>query len=144
MDESLTPDWLSEIDHTGDAGIGVEAPTRADLFERAAWAMFDLLTEMDTVLPQAGEEIRVEGPDEESLLVRWLSELNYRHITEGKLFREFRVKKLQRNSLEAEVKGEKIDPGRHRIHTEIKAVTYHGLEIEETAKGFRVRIIFDL
>jgi SHS2 domain-containing protein len=40
--------------------------------------------------------------------------------------------------------GEKIDPGRHEIKTEIKAVTYHGLYLRQTERGWEAQVIFDV
>ena len=104
------PDWLQEIDHTGDVGLRITAGSLPQLFERAAGGMFSVLTDPDAVRPAETTDVSVEGPDREALMVRWLSELNYHHT----------------------------------VHTEIKAVTFHGLEIRETTDGWTVQVIFDM
>jgi SHS2 domain-containing protein len=79
-----------------------------------------------------------------ALLVRWLSELNYRHITEHRIFSKFEVVTLSEQHLEADVRGEIFDPARHTIFTEIKAVTFHDLQVERDERGWKAQIIFDL
>lgn len=142
--ETPYPTWFREIDHTGDLGIEVEAPDLDTLYARAAWGMFALLTDMRTVAPKHSERVEVEAADREALMVRWLSELNYRHLTRRRLYCTFEIEERTDRRLAATVRGEPFDPERHPLYTEIKAVTFHGLEIRETDGLWRVRIIFDM
>lgn len=139
-----TPDWFGEIDHTGDLGIKVEAPTLPTLFERTAWGMFRLLTNLETVQPRKSYTVTVAGEDWEDLLVQWLSELNFLHVTEYVLFGTFSVDQLGAFRLKALVEGEPVDAKRHTVYTEIKAVTYHGLKIHKTGGRWHVQVIFDM
>ena len=111
------------------------------LFERAAWAMFSLLTDVGKVRPARETVVRIQGPDREALLARWLSELNFLHTTGGRLFSRFDIAELSQKTLTAQVFGEKIDPQRHPIYTEIKAVTFHGLRIAEETEGLRASVV---
>jgi SHS2 domain-containing protein len=142
------PDWLQEIDHTGDIGLQVTADTLPQLFERAAMGMVQVLTDLATVQPSEETTITVEGRDREALMVRWLSELNYRHTVEDRLYCDVAVESIAETegsfTLTATVRGEPIDSDRHTVYTEIKAVTFHGLMIEETAEGWSVQVIFDM
>ncbi|WP_457654663.1 archease [Rhodocaloribacter sp.] len=142
--ETPFPEWLREIDHTGDLGIEVEAPDLDTLYERAAWGMFALLTDLRTVAPRTSERVEVEADDREALMVWWLSELNYRHLTRRRLYCAFEVESRTDRRLVATVRGELFDPERHLLYTEIKAVTFHGLEIRRANGLWRVRIIFDM
>lgn len=142
------PDWFHEIDHTGDVGIHVTAPTLPTLFERAAHGMFRVLSNPETVHSSDVTRIAVHGRDREALMVEWLSELNYRHTVDHMLYRTFDVHSLDRSNdefqLSAEIRGESIDPERHTVFTEIKAVTFHGMEILETNGHWSVQVIFDM
>lgn len=142
--EMPSPEWLEPIDHTADTGFVVRAPTLPQLFERSAWGMFSIITDPDSVQPDTGEPVRLEAPDLPALLVQWLGELNFQHVTRHRLFSEFHVHDLDHHHLTAEARGEPIDPARHTVHTEIKAVTFHGLRIEEAGGVWRAQIIFDL
>jgi SHS2 domain-containing protein len=136
---SFTP-----IDHTADVGYRLFAPTLAELFAVAGRALFDAITELEAVAPKFSRTIAVEAGDVEALLVAWLSELNFRCITEFELFGEFAIDSISTTSVRATLKGEKIDAARHVIQTEIKAVTYHELYVRETEKGWEAQVIFDV
>jgi SHS2 domain-containing protein len=136
--------WLQPLDHTADTGIVVTASDLRELFARAAWGMFSLITDIGSVRAESEESIVVTATDREALLVRWLSELNFLHATRHRLFSRFEVRELQDHRLIALVAGEGIARERHTIHTEIKAVTFHGLRLQHGAQGWTAAIIFDL
>jgi SHS2 domain-containing protein len=138
------PKWLQFVDHTADAGILIRAPNPEQLFERAAWGMFSLITDVESVRPEECIHITVDASDRAGLLVRWLSELNFRHVTEHRLFSRFTVTALSDRRLEADVFGAHIDPTRDTVFTEIKAVTFHDLQLEQDAHEWRAQVIFDL
>jgi SHS2 domain-containing protein len=60
------------------------------------------------------------------------------------LFNEFAIDSISTTSVRATARGEKIDPARHVIQTEIKAVTYHGLYVREVENGWEAQVIFDV
>ena len=142
------PDWFREIDHTGDIGIQVTAPTLPCLFERAALGTFHVLTDLDAVRTPDATSIAVDGRDREALMVRWLSELNYRHTVDNVLYASFEVASIDDANdgltLTATARGEPIDPDRHTVYTELKAITFHGLDVHKTDDGWAVQVIFDM
>lgn len=147
MEHRTEPEWpdgLREIDHTGDIGIAVSAPTPEVLFTRAAWGLFAMLTDLAVVRPLDEQEVVVEGADRDDLMVRWLSELNFRHVARGWVFSTFDIQVLSEERLVATVRGEKVDLERHVVYTEIKAVTYHGLYIRREDEAWHAQVIFDM
>ncbi len=133
------------IDHTADAGMWVYGRDRAELFAHAAWALFDMIGDAETIRPQHNLSITVDGAvDWEDLWVRWLSELLYRYDTERFLCCSASLTSLSPNRLTARVQGETYDPNRHPIDTEIKAITYHQVTVEPCDTGWRARVIFDI
>jgi SHS2 domain-containing protein len=139
-----TPAWLQYLDHTADAGIIVQATTLAELFARAAWAMFSVLIDMAAIQPRLSTRVSVAAADRPALLVRWLAELNFLHVTRHEVYCRFDIQSLSETQLVAEVHGEKVDLSRHLVYTEIKAVTFHALQIEPTSSGWKAQVIFDL
>ena len=133
-----------EFDHTGDLGIDVESDLLGELFEQAALGMFSLLTDLETVRFEREREITHAASDLGTLMQNWLSELNFLHLTEGLLIADTDVHEISESGLVATVRGEPIDLKRHRIHTEIKAVTYHDLVVESRNDRWWARIIFDI
>ena len=132
------------LDHTADYMVEVRAPDLSTLFVDAARAMVSILTDPETVLEKIGFSVKVEADSQEQLLVSWLTELIFHHETDLWLFSKFEIQTLTENRLEAEVWGEKLDPKRHPIDREIKAVTYHRLGIKKDNGEYRTKIVFDL
>ena len=134
-----------EIEHTADLGLELEAPDLEAAFEQAAASMFDLMCDLDTVGAGVSRTVRVTSrkDDLEDLLVRWLTELLYVFAAERLLLSQFEVRRLEDGILEADVAGEQFDPTCHASKSEIKAVTYHDLAVDQTDGGWLVRVIFD-
>lgn len=135
---------FESIEHTADVGYRLRAPTLAELFAVAGRALFDAITELDSIQTRFARRVEAEAGDVETLLVAWLSELNYRCITELELYGEFLIEEISPAAVRATVCGEKIDPARHVIQTEIKAVTYHALYVRQTENGWEAQVIFDV
>jgi len=132
------------IDHTADLGIKVFGRTLAELFENAAFGLFDNIANLEKVNPNSEFRVEVQATDREALLVNWLSELNYLFLTRKELFGSFHIREIDDEYLTATVEGEKLDLDRHEIYTEVKAVTYHKLYVKESALGWEAQVIFDL
>jgi len=131
------------IDHTADAGVRVEAPTLEDLFETAGLAFTELVTSVDSVDCPVERRFKLQEDDVETLLVSWLQELLYLLDTEDLVFARFQVK-IHGLSLEATAWGDVFDPNIHTMKTEVKAVTYHQLEVAKSDQGWQAQVIFDI
>lgn len=106
--------------------------------------MVSLILDPATVRRVDRVELRAEGMDRESLLVGWLSEILFRIEAEGRAFGAFEVAELGETRVRGWARGEPLDPERHHIETEVKAPTYHMLEIRKEAGLWTARIIFDV
>ena len=138
--------FVREIEHTADAGAVVRGGTLPRLFENASRAMFDLICDRRAVRPLRSVRIAVQGSSLEDLLVRWLSELLYLLETEDMLFTSFTLARVDRTLFRARgsARGERIDRSRHRLRRELKAVTYHQIEVVRGRSAWRVRLVFDV
>ena len=65
------------IDHTGDAGIVVQAASPVELFRDCALAMFQIIYPGQIDDNTVQHTISLSAPETDQLLVNWLSELNY-------------------------------------------------------------------
>ena len=135
------------LDHTADFGLEIEAPDRAALYEQAALALFDVMLERR---PKAGGRsraialtIRIEGQDRADLLVNWLRELLYLFNGKEQVLSAVDVQAINETSLSARITVEPFAARRHRVQNEIKAVTYHQIQVGPVAHGWLARVIFD-
>lgn len=139
-------EWLEWIPHTADTGFIVKAESVSELFERAGWAFFAIMTDPRLVRPIQSDEIIIEAEDLELLLVRWLTELLYLFEVKKNIYAYFKVEELKIDlpKLHAIVKGEKVDLDRHQIYCEVKAVTFHGLRITKEGDLWKATVIVDI
>jgi SHS2 domain-containing protein len=131
------------IDHTADIGIVARGSDLSALFSNAAAGMLSLLIEADTLRRDITREISLEAGDTESLLVEWLNELLYIIDTEKLVLCKFDIL-IEGNRLTARCAGQELDRKSHRLRREIKAATYHDLEVYERDGEYSARIIFDI
>jgi len=131
------------LEHTADLKFRARGKTLEECFENSARALWSAIIKPDTITPGEQKEIRLEADSLEILLHDFLSEFLFLFETQGMVFNEFRVK-IQGNVLTASAGGEKLDPERHRIETEIKAVTYHEMLIEEDEEGWSATVLCDI
>lgn len=132
------------FDHTADIGLIVYGENLKALFENAGEAFFRLITDMRRVRHRVEKRIDIGGESLDRLMVDWLSELLYLHDVENLLFRGFRVESVGEDGLKAVVKGEPFQERVHVIKTEVKAVTYHQIEVRQEKRHWRAQVIFDL
>jgi SHS2 domain-containing protein len=132
------------IEHTADTGIRAFGATEVEAFENAAAGMFSIIADPREVEERDRFTIYVEAEDRETLLVEWLNELLYLLDSKGLLLKRFQITELSDTRLSGTVWGEAIDPSRHQLRLEIKAVTYHQLRVIQTADGWMAEVIFDV
>ncbi len=132
------------FEHTADLGLRVRAPTLSELMTDAARGLFAMVVEnLESVQPVVAREFHIAGSDRTYLLFDWLNELLYVCDTERLAFSRFDVQ-MTAVGLTATARGEPLDPARHHLTHEIKAITYHGLKVEETKEGWLAEVIVDI
>ena len=129
-----------EVEHTADWAIRVCGATLPELFVNAAIGMYSLVTDPSSVTLTIERAIEVKGVDAEALIVNWLNELIYHTEMDGDVFGEFRIESFEPTHLRATVRA-----GRGlELKKQIKAVTFHNLQIVPTSSGYEVTIVFDV
>jgi SHS2 domain-containing protein len=128
-----------EIEHTADWELEVWAPDLPGLLEQAAIGLYALSGTILQNQPRMTRSFTIHAHDREEMLVSFLSELLYIEEQEGLGFDQFQLA-VKDETLFAELSGSTIAS----INKEIKAVTYHQLEVKENPQGFETRIVFDV
>jgi SHS2 domain-containing protein len=133
-----------QFPHTADIGVRVFGATPKELFENAAFAMFDLMADLEGITGGIVHEFDLKAATSEELMVSWLDELLYISCTKEIIFYRFEILELTDKYLKAKAFGRSFAANRNRLKTEIKAATYSGLSISKTDGGYSVEIIFDV
>ena len=133
-----------QFPHTADIGIRAYGKDLKELFENAAFGMFDVIADLEGMTVSEEETIEAEGETTEELLVAWLDELLYRFYTKELIFSKFDIEELTDNRVKATVFGRPVAANRNRLKTEIKAVTYSDLKVKKDDGAYQVEIVFDV
>jgi SHS2 domain-containing protein len=135
------------IDHTADIGIVAYGKTKKEVFINTAKGMFEIIAgENREHKENFYAKIKLEAKSLEDLLIAWLNELLYLSEVKLVILNKFKIKELSDGQIKAEVGGTKINHLSVRMKREVKAVTYHRLEIkkDEGSGLWRAQVIFDI
>jgi SHS2 domain-containing protein len=135
------------LDHMTDAFIEAYGTTLEEAFENAAKALCDTMIDLKTVRPKREIILSAKGNDLYSLLFDWLDKVMLLLVADGIAMSQFSVKIKQRNNiylLEGTARGEPLELDRHRYKVEVKAVTYHEMEIKQEKGLITARFLLDL
>ncbi len=133
-----------QFSHTADIGVRVFGKTLKELFENAAFAMFDILADLEGLKGEITQDFELTAPNYEELLISWLDELLYNFYAKNIIFYKFDVTELSEDVIRAKVFGRSVSENRNRLKTEIKAATYYNLKIIKKDDYYEVDIIFDV
>ena len=132
------------FDHTADLGLRVKAPQLDELFVEAARGLMSILVDnTDSIQAVQSEELQIEGSEREYLFFDWLNELLYRFEATQMVYSKFQLQ-FDDIGIHATIKGERLDRRRHILSREVKAITYHGLKVEESSSGWLAEVIVDI
>ena len=133
-----------QIPHTSDIAIRVYGKDMKELFENAAYGMFDILADLEGIKTSISIDISLKEPSKEELLVSWMDELLYNFYSKNIIFSVFNINKIKDTELSAKASGQHVGNNRNRLKKEIKAITYHDLNIKENPSGLTVEIVLDV
>ena len=136
---------IQYLEHATDAFILVTAPSLTDAFTLAGQSVVDTTLDKKTIEEKEQRTLKVSGKDLSYLLFNWLEEVNYQLITEGFAIARFSldISKNSKYSLKATIYGEPIDLKKHHFKVEIKAPTFHMMEIKQNGQ-VTMRFLLDL
>lgn len=118
------------LEHTADIKFRAYGNDLNEVFENAAMAFFDSITNTKKVKPTIKKVIKIKAEDLKSLMYDFLEELLFIHETDKYLFSKFNVE-IKDLSLTATLYGEKISK-KHELKNLVKAVTYNDMIVTDT------------
>jgi SHS2 domain-containing protein len=132
---------------TADVAIRAYGKTLEEAFANVSLGMLNVITDVKKIKQKTGKTIEIKSENLKSLLYDWLQELIFLWDTKFLIFSKFKIMIRKENGkyfLNAKCFGEKIDPKKQKLKQNIKAVTYHMMEIKEKNGKFSVQVILDL
>jgi SHS2 domain-containing protein len=129
---------------TADLGIEAWGHSLEEAFASAAQGLASLLSELPGGEQPLEKDIHLEADSLSTLLVQFLNEIIYLEETQDFLPGAVKHLTLTGNRLDATLTGAAYDPEIHTLNAQVKAATYHGLEIEKEGDTVRIKVIFDV
>jgi SHS2 domain-containing protein len=133
---------------TSDVSFRIWGGDLETVFADAAEATLRLMVDVpDTVRPETAVAVALRADALDLLLLAFLDELVFHKDARRLLLRATDVRvtaALNGYALTATLRGEVIDPARHALATDVKAVTLHGLRVTQTATGWHAEVTVDV
>ena len=132
------------FEHTADIGLRVRGKDLKDLFVNAGLAIFQISSRKQFTKNKIHTDIHIrqKADNTQDLFVNWLNELLSLSQAKGVIFHGIKINKLEDNVLEAIAIGSDI--ANYKINMEIKAATYHQLNIKQDERGWQAEVILDV
>jgi SHS2 domain-containing protein len=137
-----------EEEATADVAFEAEGKDLAEIFSAAGDALINVMVDnLEAIQSRERRVIEIESEELDLLLVEMLQKLIFYKDAESLLMRVSQVDISYLNRiwrLRATGRGERIDPERHHLLADVKAVTLHDLRLEQLGKGWRAHVILGI
>jgi SHS2 domain-containing protein len=138
------------LENIAAADIAFEA-TGKDMEEllRSAWdaTLHIMISDAESIRGKHRLTVRICKHAADLLLYELLEELIFHKDAESMLLRIEGMQLEQSGDsyqLEAELAGEKIDPSRHELLVDVKAVTFHRFTVDRSSRGWYAMVVLDV
>lgn len=128
------------LSHPADLKIRAFGKTKKELFLNMLKAMTSILSTETGNLEERIRPLKVKSIDTASLLVDFLNEILYLTQVHREIYTDIKFKRLTDQEIKGEMIGQPID----KFQEDIKAATYHGLEVQEKPEGWEATVLFDV
>lgn len=129
------------LEHKADLKIRAFGKEKSELFSNALLGMSESMRPEIKGEEKTKHEIKIKSLDLPTLLVDFLSEVLYLSQINKEVYFDIKFKKLTNTELEGKTIGQKVE----RFGEDIKAVTYHDLDIHQIENGrWEATILFDI
>ncbi|PKK82205.1 MAG: hypothetical protein CVT49_14850 [candidate division Zixibacteria bacterium HGW-Zixibacteria-1] len=140
------PYKYTDIYSTADVGMIVTGRSLNELFADAALGLTEVVVDLEGLDDGRQIDIELEADSLDDLFFIWLSEVVYHKDADSFLVKKVNVniETVGRIKLKAELYGDTIDPLRHTLKVDVKAVTLYRLKVEQINDHWRGEAVFDL
>ena len=131
------------VEHTADTAIRGWATNVEQLFAVMAQGLFKVIGGDATTPQTQTRALHLEADNSSELLHDWLEALNTLHQIHNELYTQFDLE-IDQNRLHASVRGGSLEEATGELGTEVKAVTWHDLSVQDTSKGLEAYVLLDI
>ena len=138
------------LDDVATADIAFEAygQSKEEMFIAAADALMNVMVEdLGTITERLWREVSVEAETLEMLLFQFLQEFIFYKDAEQLLLRAARMRFKEQKGMwmvTARAYGETLDPKKHPLNVDVKAVTMHQFAVSENRGQWKARVVLDI
>ncbi len=135
------------FDTTADIGIEVTSENIEEAFKNSALATLNLITDIEKIQNKISKEINITSEDEYGLLYDWITELLILLDSENFIASQYDITIKKENdeyTLKGNIIGDIYDTSVYNYKTEVKAITYHEMNIEKNENDIKIKFIVDL
>jgi len=137
------------LDHTADIESESWGRTIEEAFSQCALSLMAVISpDLEKISPLVQKVLIIKAEDKEALLFDFLSEFLFIFDVEELIFNEINLEYIIKSNdsfeLKAIMKGEEFDKKKHEIGTEVKAITYSFINIDESEENVKINIVFDI
>ena len=137
------------LDHTADVQSHSWGKTLEEAISQLALSLMATISpNLKLISPSIEKHVQVKAEDKEALIFDFLSELLYIFDVDGFVFNSVNIEPIRQIKthylLNAKLEGEKFSREKHEIGTEVKAITYSFMKIEEKEERVEIYMIFDI
>ena len=118
----------------------------SEMFENAAFAIFELSANLKTVEARQKIEFELENKTIENLLYDFLSEILFLKDSKYMVFKKVKVSvsEGEKFKLKAVLEGDSINPEKQQLENDIKAVTMHMFEVKKEKSCYKATVVLDI
>lgn len=129
------------LEHTGDVKMKAYGKTKEELFENAVLSMMAVLNPKPKIQNPKIQSISIKSSDINALLVDFLNEVNYLRQVHREVYDTVEFEKFSDTELEGRLQGYGVE----EFGEDIKAVTFHHLDVKQSTQGiWETAIVFDI
>jgi SHS2 domain-containing protein len=132
------------FDHTADMGIRVRAASLPELLAPARDGLYAVIGDLQATGPSEPVFLDLTGEDAAGLLRDYLAEVLTVFDRDARIVTAVDAATFTQHHLTATLITAKLDNDRSALHREVKAITYHGLDVYSIPDGYEATLIVDI
>ncbi len=133
---------------TADIAFEAWGKNMEEIFRAGADAVVGIMIDNpESIAVKERRNVNLSDPETDMLFFDFLNEFIYFKDAEQLLLRPEEIKITDegvRKKISAVLAGETLDPGRHHMHVDVKAVTLHQFNLSKDDGGWKAFVILDI